>query len=323
MMPRSSRSHSTHVPGREHDGLDAPGDVSGALPGDDGEGARPAASGEAGPQRRPRTGRACRRCRTWPWPARAGCSPGRRATPAGRRRCRRSTGAPSRAPASPTAPDESTMAGQDAAGDAQRLEHGVVPVRAVAGQQPGDAGVGGVGDVQGAVRQRPRHPGVDGAEAQVAGAVGIGQVEEHGELGGRLVGRHPDALVPQHQARPHRAQVLPADARARRARRWRGPTRWSRPAGWRCRRPSTVPAAASAGAGHLEHGAGHGARRRTRRSPARATRAAPRCSGRGRWRRRVAPRRRARPRCPRRRRGSPRHGQRAPRTATAGRACPG
>ena len=39
-----------------------------------------------------RTGRACRRCRTSPWPGRAACSPARRGRPAGPRRCRRSAG---------------------------------------------------------------------------------------------------------------------------------------------------------------------------------------------------------------------------------------
>ncbi len=42
-------------------------------------------------------------------------------------------------------------------------------------------------------------------------AVGVGQIEEHGQLGGRFVGRHPDPLGLQGQAGPDRPQVLPTD----------------------------------------------------------------------------------------------------------------
>ena len=45
-------------------------------------------------------------------------------------------------------------------------------------------------------------------------AVGVGQVEEVAELGGRRVRRHADAVALQHQAGADGAQVLPADGRA-------------------------------------------------------------------------------------------------------------
>ena len=62
--------------------------------------------------------------------------------------------------------------------------------------------------------ERPRQPGVDGAEAQVAVAGAVDVVEQPGELGGRLVrgqgevvgGLGRDALA-------DRAQVLPAERR--------------------------------------------------------------------------------------------------------------
>ena len=143
-------------------------------------------------------------------------------------------------------PLESTTVGQRRAVDAQRVEHAVVPVAAVAALQPGDAGVGGVGDVERALGEVPGDPGVDGADAQVAGAVGVGLVEQVGDLGGRRVGRDAEPVGLEHEARADRAQVLPAERRARPARRWRGPTRSWTPAGWRCRprrpgRPRPAP----------------------------------------------------------------------------------
>ena len=52
---------------------------------------------------------------------------------------------------------------------------------------------------------------VDGAEAEVAGAVGVGLVEEVGELGGRRVGGDADAVGLQHEAGADGAQVLPPE----------------------------------------------------------------------------------------------------------------
>ena len=122
---------------------------------------------------------------------------------------------------------------------------------------------------------------------QVAGAVGVGQVEQVGaawwptRCGAR---RMPCAL--EHEAGADGAQVLPAEAGADAARRWRGPTRSSTPAGWRCRRRrparrrpaparATSSAAAAMAVGVELDEAGH-----------RRGRAAPRGSGRARrWRR--------------------------------------
>ena len=60
-------------------------------------------------------------------------------------------------------------------------------------------------------RQCPGQPRVDGAEAQVPLPAGVEHVEQGGDLGGRRVGRHPDPLSLEHQARPDGPQVLPAD----------------------------------------------------------------------------------------------------------------
>jgi hypothetical protein len=64
----------------------------------------------------------------------------------------------------------------------------------------------------------PGQPGVDGPEGELAGLgpapVGIGQVQQEGELGGRGVGGQAQALGLEGEAGPHRAQVLPAHAGA-------------------------------------------------------------------------------------------------------------
>ncbi len=65
-----------------------------------------------------------------------------------------------------------------------------------------------------AAGQRPRDPGVDGSEAQVAAAIGVGLVEQVRELRRRRVRRDAQALLAQHEAHADRAKVLPADARA-------------------------------------------------------------------------------------------------------------
>ena len=116
---------------------------------------------------------------------------------------------------------------------------------AVAVEQSGDRGVGGVGDVERALGQVPDDPGVDRADAEVAVAVGVGVSSRWPTLVADWLGARRSALALQHEAVADGAQVLPAEARGRRARRWPGPTRSSRPAGWRCRRPSTGPASAS------------------------------------------------------------------------------
>ena len=165
--------------------------------------------------------------------------------------------------AGPTAPDESTMVGQQRLGDAQRGRGSRrLQPDAVGVDEPGHPGVGGVGDVEPAARQGPGHPGVHRAEGQLAplrpGAVRVGQVEQGGHLGGRGVGGHPDPLGLELQAGADGAQVLPPEARARPARRWPGPRRWSTPAGWRCPPRRTGPPVGQARRGHLDHGVGHG-----------------------------------------------------------------
>ena len=62
----------------------------------------------------------------------------------------------------------------------------------------------------------PGHPGVDGAEGQLAalgaGPVGIDLVEDGGQLGGRGVGGEPDAPALELEAGADGAQVLPSEA---------------------------------------------------------------------------------------------------------------
>ena len=97
-------------------------------------------------------------------------------------------------------------------GDAELLEHGVVPAGGVGGEQAGDAGVADVGGVDLALGEVPDDPGVDRADAEVAAAVGVGPVEQVGDLGGRLVGGEAQALALPDQAVGDGAQVLPAEA---------------------------------------------------------------------------------------------------------------
>ena len=124
-------------------------------------------------------------------------------------------GAPGSAVAVPTIPLVSTTVGQHALGDAQRLERAPDaspdrrPVRI-----DGDRGVARVGDVQRALGEGPRDPGVDRAEAQVAGPVGI----ERCRAGSRSwwpttfgAKRNPAGLMVE--AVDDRAQVLPAVGR--------------------------------------------------------------------------------------------------------------
>ena len=119
-------------------------------------------------------------------------------------------------------PLESTSRGSSAVGTPRSSEHVLVPRRAVEAEEPGDGGVRRVGDVQLAARQVPRQPRVDRAEAAGDVAVrGPGRVGEHPrQLGGRLVGRQRDAVLGAHrEALADRAEVLPAERRARSARR--------------------------------------------------------------------------------------------------------
>ncbi len=105
--------------------------------------------------------------------------------------------------------------GQDRVGDAQCGKQLGAPSGSVPAEEPGHPGVGGIGDVQIAAGEGPGHPGVDGAEGQLAacraGTVGVGLVEDGRNLGGRRIGRHPEALGLELDAGAHRAQVLPPE----------------------------------------------------------------------------------------------------------------
>ena len=120
--------------------------------------------------------------------------------------------------------------------------------------QAGDRGVGRVGDVERAVRQRPRHPRVDGAEAQVVGASAVVElVEQPLHLGGRLVRADAHALAAEREARADRAQVLPAERGPDRLAGRRGPTRSVEPRWLEMPTASTGPAASSAARARSRH----------------------------------------------------------------------
>ena len=92
-------------------------------------------------------------------------------------------------------------AGQDAAGDVQRLEQGVVPVQRADVVQHGAAGVGAVGDVHLAAGQLPDQPSVHRAEQKLPG-LGLfprtGDVfQDPLDLGGGEIGvRHKAGVFP-------------------------------------------------------------------------------------------------------------------------------
>ena len=207
------------------------------------------------------TGRACPRSRTWPWPDPVGCSPARtseacwspaipamRGARAGRSPRRRrlssarwSARRPSGSAARPGSPG---------------------PTRCVRADQAGDAGVGGVGDVQGAARQGPSRPGVDRAEAQLASArsrpVGVGQVEQRGQLGGRGVGGQTDAVGLELEAGAHGPEVLPADAGPDGLARCPLPDHGGGALVGDPHRLDRTTLVGQGRGGHLEHGGGHG-----------------------------------------------------------------
>ena len=123
-------------------------------------------------------------------------------------------GDPSRALATPTTPLESTMVGNAGAGirsaSSTLASQPVWPLSRSPVTPALDASVA----KHIAARQVPRHPGVDGADAQVTGAVGVGLVEQVRGLGGRLVRREAQPLGLPDEAVADRAQVLPAEAGA-------------------------------------------------------------------------------------------------------------
>ena len=154
------------------------------------------------------------------------------------------------------------MVGQHRLGDAQGLEHLGVPARAVAVDEAGHAGVGGVGDVE---RARPRGSTPPRCRRCRRPARPARPARGRGRRrrGGRPAWwprRWGPAGCPGPGARGRcRPSAGPASrARGPPARRWPGPTRWSTPAGWRC--PTAVDRAAvgQAAGGHVQHGGGHG-----------------------------------------------------------------
>ena len=300
MRPRSSRSHSTHVPAdsmmastphvfcrpvaRRRWGRSPPR-LAALKPG------RPVAHAqvEHAPGPEGGLGRPGRRA---PLPdERRLLVPG---DPADDRRARQMRPPRPRRPTSPRSPAARRV------GIAQRRRApGVVPPRPVAAQEPGDPGVGGVGDVQGASRQRPRHPGVDRAEAQVAPGSGrdrpcraASPAWWHDSLGPPGC---PVACSSRHVPTVRRScQPMPGPP----AHRWHGPTRRS-DARWlaiahpcdRSRGPTGLARATRARPSPWRW-------RRTPRARARATTGAPPRDGRGRWRRRAAPHRLRTPEVP-------------------------
>ena len=101
---------------------------------------------------------------------------------------------------------------QDRAGDVQQRRARDRPSRRRCRvSEPGDRGVGEVGDVHLASGEVPHDPRVDRAEAQVAAAGRVGSVEQVLHLGGRLVRREAQSLGLQHEAVADGAEVLPAE----------------------------------------------------------------------------------------------------------------
>ena len=237
---------------------------------------------------------------------RAGCTPGRRATPAGRRRgprsaARRAARTPRRRRrssrrswAAPTAGCGATSSTCGAQPDPSACSSPVSPalVVSVTCSAPTRA-----------ARQRPRDPAVDRAEAEVAGAVGVGHVEQERELGGRHVRRRRGCPGPAARGTCSRCAGPASRCPGRRVRPWRGPRRSSTPRWLAMPTASTGPPASSSGAGDVERRRRHGGRVELHEARARASRAAPRGSGRGRRWRRAARSRHARRSCRRRRRG--------------------
>ena len=136
-MPRSSRSHSTQVPAESMTASVPQVAVPptrkatmGKVPAPPPVGLRRAAARARALVEHPagaegRLGQAGR-----------ACSPGPRATPAGRRRCRRWAVRRAARPPGPTAPDESTIVGSIADGDPQRPQQGArVPVDRARGRR--------------------------------------------------------------------------------------------------------------------------------------------------------------------------------------------
>ena len=287
MRPRSSRSHSTQVPAESMTASVPQVAVPPTPEGHDreGAGAAPAGRGRA-PGRRRCTGRACRRCRRWPWPGRAACSPGRRGRPAGRRRCRRWGARRSGRGRGRRGPRSRRCAGSIGRRDAQPLEQWLVPVDR-GRVAPGAVTAAFVASVTWSASRPPSAPPESVQATQVStvpkhSSPGSARARSGSTSSRMAITLVADALGASRMPSACSARQVPTVRRscqpmpgAERLCRWPVPTRWSRPAGWRCPRPSTGPPSARRGPGHRQHGAGHDARRRTRPGRARACRAAP------------------------------------------------
>ena len=284
--------------GREHHRLDPPGLVTGALPRHDRERARRRRGGRSRGAGHPRTGRASPLSRRWPSPARAACSPGRRATPAGRRRCRRSPdhrAVPPPRPPLPTSPRWRAGRSWGCAARRACVSSQSVPSPASSPVMP--ALVASV---------------TCSAPPESVHATQVSTVPKHRSRvrSGSAMSRSMDRpWSPIRWAPPG----CPGPAAPGTCRRCGGPasrcpapralrcgrshTIGRAPVGWRSPPPppgrfrtSVAPATSSTAVPWR--------RRRTRRTRARATTAAPRHGGRGRWSRPRRPRRPARSRCP-------------------------
>ena len=173
--------------------------------------------------------------------------------------------------ASPTTPAESTIVGSIAGRDAEHLEHALVPRRRRRRVcRPVIAALVASVTCTRAVRQRPRDPRVDRAEAEVA-ARGRGRRAGRAATASLVAdwfGR--DAHARRRAASRHApivrrsCQPMPGpDRLAGRAVPHDGRTR----AGSRCRPRRPGPPASSAARASSRHGVGHRARRRTATSP--------------------------------------------------------
>ena len=151
--------------------------------------------------------------------ARARCSRGRRATPAGRRRARRPARGSRPSRPSPNDPGRAAHLGQQLAGHGEEVEQVVAPVERREVEQHRARRVRDVGRVHGAAGQPPEQPGVDGAEGERRPRRAAVLAEQPLELRRREVGvgHEPaaglDLLRGQLAAAGRGAAILPDDRR--------------------------------------------------------------------------------------------------------------
>ena len=126
---------------------------------------------------------------------------------------------------------------QHARRDAQRLEHMVVPPVAVAAHEAGDAGVGCVGDVERLRSRAPTRSTCRRCRSRGRRGCARGRPCRAGTRPSWPTGSARAAMpsAGEHEAHAERCAGPASRCPDRRARRWRGPTRSSTPAGSRCR----------------------------------------------------------------------------------------